>query len=475
MRGDVAFSLRRRLWVLPVLLLLCVTLPHLEQGDFRTDTARYAAVGVQAWQGGQFWTPHLHPSVPYFNKPPLVFWIHGLFLHLFGIGLVVARLPSVLAAAGCVALTVAVARRLAGRATALSAGLILALSYEFFRRTREISLDMWQLFFLLAAIWLAATALRPGRSWRLALAGIPIGMALLCKPLTALLTIVILAVWLPLIGRTRDLRWLPVTLATALLVALPWHVSMASLHGKAFILPYFGVEILGRIKNETLAQPAWYYAAEIGRTYWPWMILLGTGLLGWYRSRASRRPRSGLLLAAAWLVVWGVALSLFPDKRPRYALPLYPMLAVLGGSGLAHLPWRPLRNWYRRSLVMIALAAFAVGVTIAALPVRFQAPPDPHWAALFTWMQEQSVRTIHEGALSTNDEGYFFLRLGWWPEPAREPRRGQRTKLPAGTLLLYLRGLEPGPGRNEAVVFTSGDILVTRLGDGGWAPVRRTK
>ena len=38
---------RARPYVVPAVLLLTFTLPHLHQGAFRQDTGRYAAVGVQ--------------------------------------------------------------------------------------------------------------------------------------------------------------------------------------------------------------------------------------------------------------------------------------------------------------------------------------------------------------------------------------------------------------------------------------------
>ena len=143
--------LAARVWLLPCVLLLSVTLPKLNQGDFRGDAGWYSAIGLQAWRTGSLWTLYGEPGQPYFNKPPLAFWIHGLALHTLGPELWVARLPSILAATVCVLFTVAIVRHLAGRRAALLSGCVLALSLEFFRRTREISLDMWQAVFLLMA------------------------------------------------------------------------------------------------------------------------------------------------------------------------------------------------------------------------------------------------------------------------------------------------------------------------------------
>ena len=449
-------------WVyaVPVILLLSVTLPHLSQGDFRVETAHYGAIGVQAWRDpGLFWTLHEHPAVVYFNKPPLVFWIHGLVLHLFGISLAAVRIPTILAAAGCVLITTSLARRFIGRATALAAGSILALSYEFFRRTREISLDMWQLFFMLLAVWLWALAAQTGRRRLAWLAGIPVGLALLCKPLMGFMVPLILLVWLFTGNARRPPR--PVDLAgcvlMALLVALPWHGSMIFTHGRIFLEQYFGHEVGQRLQGLINHKPYWYYAKEIGKTYWPWMVLLAAGLVRWARGGLSPRHRSILKGAFIWIVIWVAVLSLFPDKRPRYALPLYPMMAILAGYGWAALPWRFSRTWVRKGLPLTAVVAVTLAATVAALPIRFQAPPDPELSALVEWTTTQNPAQVYSAALSAVDESMIYLKAGYWPIPLSSTPRP-----PAGSLLIYTDSLEPRPDSGAPCIFQAAPYRVIR-------------
>src|SRR2546428_13751375 len=86
-----------KLYLLPILILFAVTLPHLEEGEFRRDTVVYAAVGRYMWDGGSLVAPHISPEKPYLHKPPLALWIHGLILKLFGANLIAACFPSILA------------------------------------------------------------------------------------------------------------------------------------------------------------------------------------------------------------------------------------------------------------------------------------------------------------------------------------------------------------------------------------------
>lgn len=469
--GDPLSSRRVWVFVLPVLVLLAITLPHLDQGDFRTDTARYAAVGLQAWRDPAcFWTLHLQPSLPYFNKPPLVFWIHGLALHLTGVSLTVARLPSIAAAALCVLLTILIGRRLMGRTTAIAAGLVLALTYEFFRRTREISLDLWQLAFMLTCVACITEGLHRRRSSWFFLAGMPLGLALLCKPLMALLALPLLAGWLLWHGPRSSARALLGTLVVALTVTAPWHIAMVLQHGAAFTTRYFESEIADRALGRLHAEPPWYYLAEIGRTYWPWMLALAAALVVTWRRPTSRHHRGGLMLAVIWTCGWFVALTLFPDKRPRYELPLYPSLALLAGYGIARLPWRRLRYAYRHHLARAAVIVIGLGIGAAHLPLRVQDPPDAHWTALLTWLDRQGLTHIHSAALSTNDEGAYYLRTAHWPEPVRRSDGTLIRDLPNQAVLLYTKGMSPRPGLDEAVLFESGPYCITRLVTDPWNP-----
>ncbi len=471
--------MNQRFWIyaLPVLLLLAVTLPHLEQGDFRVETAHYAAIGLQAWQNhALFWTPHEHPSVCYFNKPPLVFWIHGIFLHQFGITLSAARLPSILAAVGCVLFTVGIARRLSGRIFALTTGCVMALSYEFFRRTREICLDMWQLLFMLMAAWIwVVTAKRKNHhlTW---LAGIPLGLALMCKPLMALLLIPILFAWLFLERRNQSVSAHPlrpyssiiILTLIALLIALPWHASMIYLYGATFTRQYFGHEVVARMQGLRNHEPLWYYAAEIGRSYWPWMVALILGFYHWWRGRVSKHHRQALWLASVWCGIWAISLTLFPDKRPRYALPLYPMMAMVAAYGMATCKGLPLRRWYRYGLNITAILVVFVGLTVHFLPIRFQNPPDPDLTALVEWARAQEPSHVYSAAMTAIDESTIFLKAGYWPIPLRLAQK----PLKSGSLLIYtdqgnwqsppsgekvfeqgpyhVIGIKKGPDRDEA-------------------------
>ncbi len=454
---------RLRMVLLPCLVLLALTLPHLEQGDFRRDTGRYAAVGLHMWSGGSLLQPHLNPETPYFNKPPLALWIHGAFLKAFGAHLAVARLPSILAALGVVCASVLTVRRIGSRSEAIVSGFILALTYEFFRRTREISLDFWQLLFLMGTVYLVVTAAKTGRRSVLVAAGVPLGLALLCKPLVALAMVPLLGLWLVWLGRARWIGWLLLgTVPAALAVALPWHLYMYAEFGQSFIRRYFFHEVVDRARGLLQTSPPWYYAGKILSAYWPWLGFVGFEI--WRRARhpgPRRKPgRDLLILGGSWCVYTLVLISLFPDKKPNYALPLYPMLSWAAAAGLCRVPWRRWRKWYARGFPWLAPAAIASILLVSLAPIQFQDPPDRDWQAFFAWRDASTnaaVRLAHY-ELDPNDICYYYIRSGQW----LPSHTNALAATPAENLFLLTR---PDRGTNSApypFVFRSKKFAVFR-------------
>ncbi|MBI1371681.1 MAG: hypothetical protein GC159_02815 [Phycisphaera sp.] len=503
---------RARLLIVPAAIVMMCTLPHLDQGDYRKDTGRYAAVGLQLWEGGSFLSPALHPDNPYFNKPPLALWIHGLFLHVFGTSVAVARIPSILAAIGVTCLTIATTRRVATRAEAMAVGVVLATTVEFFRRTREISLDMWQLLFLMFGCWCVVTAIKRERPALIVAAGVGVGLALLCKPLVGLLGIVIWGVWLWQCGRARWIGWLAGALAVAIAVAAPWHVYMASVHGEAFTARYFGYEVLDRAMGWRSTNGPLYYFIELGRSYWPWLAAVAWGV--WLMIRRTPHPQVGerpgegdgstnaashgetgnasdgstltptlslkgrgsraarlraatpVALGLSWTLIWLVVLIAFPDKKTNYALVLYPGLSMIAGWALLRVPaslkaMRLPRLWLREGCPHVLKIAAPAAVVIAVLPLKFQDPPDKQMQALMQWMRDEHVEPGQTySRLGNNGDGQFYLRMGAWPMPAAWIPEGR------GDASLLIAVNRSGKGRRDATDDDDSDDATPRAGAG---------
>lgn len=468
--GVHRFWARLRPVVVPVVLFLAIALPHIDQGAFRTDTGRYGAIGLEAVTRllagdlGSFFTLHAPPGEVYFNKPPLGIWIHGFVLKLLGPEVWAARLPTLFAAAVCVGLTVSIARRLTSAQLGLVAGLLLAMTYEFFRRVREISLDMWQLLFVLAAMWFVVRAVRSGKaSWAVA-CGVPIGLALMTKPLVGLVALPILAGWAAWRGGMRIGAATLGGVVPALVVGLPWHLAMHVIHGDLFLDLYFGREIASRAAGEMETDPWWYYAPVLASSA-PFLLGLVFSCVQWKRGRLRREAVDLVSLGLFWSGVWLLLISLFSDKSPRYALLVHPGVALAAAPGVVWAVHGLSRSLARRAGVLAAPVAAVAGLVFALAPVRVQPGPHERWTGLFAWLRDNNVEQAWVGGDDVVGMGYpkaarVYLELGWWP------KMPEGRAFESGDVQLYhtpraRQWMRP----EEQIVYEAGELFITV-----WAP-----
>src|SRR5210317_337637 len=84
----------------PVLLALLLSIPFvIGLGAFRLfdwDEVNFAECTREMIITGEWWSPQIHFEL-FWEKPPLFFWMQGLFMQFFGIGEFAARFPNVIA------------------------------------------------------------------------------------------------------------------------------------------------------------------------------------------------------------------------------------------------------------------------------------------------------------------------------------------------------------------------------------------
>jgi 4-amino-4-deoxy-L-arabinose transferase-like glycosyltransferase len=244
----------------------------LGQGDLRLDGSVYGWVSKRMALTGDWLNPCLDwGAAPYFNKPPLQFWMAAALCRLFGASDVSVRLPSAAFGLGCVLLTYAWARRRHGAATAATAGIVLATTYTFVRNTVGFRLDAGLTFCFLAALLAGRRILEsagpPRAGGRLAdlppwiVLGAALGAGLMIKGGGVLLAVPVLVAGFLLAGRPTlalSPRWV-VAFAVALAVAAPWHLYMAGRWGRAFTDVFFREQVAERLHRAIHGRTPWYF------------------------------------------------------------------------------------------------------------------------------------------------------------------------------------------------------------------------
>jgi len=323
------------------------------------DEARCALIARQMVTSGDWLVPRLGGK-PYFDKPPLYFWILAGTMRVLGEDEWSLRLPSAIIAAAFVALTAALTADFYGRRAALWAAATMALSAGSIIGSRVIRMDMLLAVCIAAALlcWERAFLLQRSRRWYLAayfaaaLGCLTKGPVALVIPAIAIFAYCLLTRQIGAIFRMRLLSGL----AIVLLVAGPWFAYMAwsfpdyawEFFWRQHIARYFGSG-LGR------NAPWWYLPGSLVAALMPWTFLVAAAAWLYRPTLSAVRERATLLL---WC--WGlVVLALFlpsKSKLPNYLLPMLPPTFALLGRFLAD------AEGHRRLL----LAAFAATLASAA-------------------------------------------------------------------------------------------------------------
>lgn len=327
------------------------------------DEPRFAESTRQMVLNGDHLTPRFNGQ-PRFEKPILFYWLQLPFFAALGPTELAARLPSALAAVGCVALTFLIGVRLFDEAAAWVGALALATLFRFVTYARQGLTDVPAMFFELLALFGFLLASR-GATSRLPIlaAWAAVGLAAATKGPVAVIPV---AVWLCFLLATRDAAGLrrlrvPLGVPIVLALALPWYGYMIAVHGSAFFDIAFDREIAGRITAADVARRGLLYYFNVwpaDMIPWTPTFVAAVAYAAAARTRLDPDSGRGALLLMIWFVVVLVLFSAAGGKLPHYLLPAYPAAALMCGL---------LVSRARSDALALKLWWVAVAVTILAL------------------------------------------------------------------------------------------------------------
>ncbi len=326
------------------------------------DEPRYASIGREMALSGDWVTPRLWGQ-PWFEKPPLLYWMTGAGFRL-GLGTELApRLPVALLSVAFLVFFWRILERQFGELAAWCGAFILGTCGLWIGFSYVGATDLPMAVMLSASMLLMLAWLRSKNPRLLIAAGALMGLAALAKGLLPLALAAPAApfLWLasgPRQGGPSRARMAALGFAPFLLVALPWYILCYSRNGVPFLREFFWRQHFERFTSTVLqhTQPWWFYIPVFLAGFLPWTPLL---FLAFRRTILKDRRRLFLL---AWMLFGLVFLSASVNKLPGYVLALLPPAAALAGIALAEA---------RKAAVGLSICA----VFLAAFPVAVESLP----------------------------------------------------------------------------------------------------
>lgn len=324
------------------------------------DEGRYVQIAKELLQRDN-WLLLTVNGEPYDQKPPLPFWIFALMLKLSGgeVSAWAMRLPSVLAGIITVLCVHGIARTLFTPRTGLLAGLIFLSSPLVIKQAPTVRLDMLFTAWIAIAHW----------SWLTARETAPLGVPRILLFWFALLAafftkgpISFILVLAPPLCRSLSLRsWAfwrgfkpMLGLTASLVLIIGWLVAEGFATGHGFVVNQIASESLGRVANDSHAEPIWYYLKSLfGGVFMPWILLFPFMIWHAWKTRTfTLSSRSAQLWF--WIAVPLFVFHLATGKRHQYVLPLVPPLAILAAAFVDQCLWnRPMPRWGSRAMALL--------------------------------------------------------------------------------------------------------------------------
>jgi 4-amino-4-deoxy-L-arabinose transferase-like glycosyltransferase len=344
------------------------------------DEGRYAEVPREMLAGGDWVTPRLN-GVPYFEKPPLVYWAVAACERFLGPSEWSVRLTPALFAVGGILMAYGAARRLYGRDAGFWSAIVLGTSLLYMAMGHLVGLDMAVSVLMSATLFCFVLGVRepPGwrRRWLFYGLYASAALATLTKGLMGfLITGAVMLLWLVLVDQWKRLRplHLPSGIAIFLAIAAPWHVLVSGRNpGWAhFYLVYEHWERFFE-KGHGRYQPFWFFVPVLLLGVFPWTGFLWSALRDALAGGWSRRREN----AQAWFfAIWAAFIFLFFSKSQSklipYILPVFPPLAVLVGRWLA--ATLPLQDAFARMRLGLRTFGFLCGLLAAGMCVAVLRP-----------------------------------------------------------------------------------------------------
>ncbi len=338
LRAHDAKAGQRWLWAA---LLLLLWLPGLgDRALTRPDEGRYAEIGREMAQSGDWITPHLN-GIPYYEKPPLQYWATAVAVDMLGPTPLAARLWTGLLGLLGLAAAAFFGRRLFGMEAGQRAPWILGSMVYYSALGHINTLDMGVSVWMFVAIgcFLMAQQERP-LAWMMgAWAAATLGF--LSKGLMALAlpgaTLVIYTLFTRDTSPWKRLALLP-GLALMMLMTVPWFWQAWQVH-PPFLSFFFIHEQFDRYTStiHQRVEPIWYFLPILLAGLWPWTWIAFQALRDvlWRHHGRQFSPSRFLGLYAVFVVLF---FSLSDSKLPDYILPAFPALALLTARHLALRP-----------------------------------------------------------------------------------------------------------------------------------------
>jgi len=400
-------------WAVVLLIILAVFSNYLFVSTRTTlwdrDEPRYARCAMEMVESGNYLLPTFNGQI-WFDKPPLLYWLMSLPIHLTGPTELACRFFGVLGTTLTCLLTFFIGKQLLGTKAGLWAMIILASTLMILIVGTTAISDAVLLPFIVAVMTVFAQSIsfQPSQPLRLQLPAIPLshiflvgvalGLGMLTKGPIGLMPIPAIATSFLLLGRKnrniqRDVWAVGASLAIGFLIFTSWAIPANRATSGQFLREFIGRHVITRALkpmehhggNFFLYLP--YYLPTVIVGFFPWTLHLPGAISAVVGGRVG--GKYGRIFLISWVVPTFIIMSLAATKLPHYILFIWPALALAVAGTIEAFQQNRLTErdkiWLRRGTWFFGSLAIAMALGLMVGP-WFVKIPGLRWSGLASGM-----------------------------------------------------------------------------------------
>lgn len=400
------------------LVTLLLTLPFLGSAHlFDWDEINFAEAAREMIVSGN-WSQVQINFTPFWEKPPLFFWLQALSMKIFGINEFAARFPNALGAVIWANLFFYIGSKHFGPRMGVWWLLFYFGSFTPFFYFKSGIIDPWFNLFIFSSIYLIFNALKfvSRKNLLLFLAGICLGLAVITKGPVALIVVGLTALFYWFFNGMRKLvSVLNVTTLLLGIVLIPalWFLPETIKNGPWFLLTFLSYQadlLLNPVASH--GQP-WFYH--------PLVLLVGcfpAGIFAMSKFRQERGMTSDQIDLKRWLVImfWVVLVlfSIVTTKIVHYSSLCYIPLTFLAALNLYDFEKNAIRYQWKIQPILLIFISFLWSVLLLA--VGLLAANEDLKAKILPWIKDEFAKA--NLLVNGGWNGYEFVlgiifMLGW--------------------------------------------------------------
>lgn len=379
-----------------LLALLCFAAFFVNNGSLRPDImeTRNLETAREMVESGNWLVPTMNGEFR-LEKPPLPTWIAAVAQLIAPDNLNVQRTMSGLASCMLVVFFYLFGLRVTRRHTyAFLSSIMLITCYQIILQARTATWDIYCHAFMMGGIYFLWRGLYTERRvWRnMLLAGFMIGLSFMSKGPVSIYALLLPWIITAIVMKRPSMngRKLPLVAMILLIVAISswWYLLILTTQPDA--AQYVIHKETGAWKNHNVRPWFYYWRFFVETGIWTPLMLIALIFPVWRkRLNVMRNPYTAALL---WTILQLILLSLMPEKKMRYLLPM--MMPCCYTMGFVMLHWYDGQHKRLVRKTMLSIAAIFAAAEMFAMPIVAKTFSNPAYNSISAIKNKPELKNI---------------------------------------------------------------------------------